>query len=57
MSTGDDVKRVHSREFIGCSPIQPAGTGVKLVKTRVVFVGIGLKIFYSEEKEWARYTT
>ena len=40
MSDGDGVKRVKSREFTGISPLQLAGTGVKLVKTRVVFVGI-----------------
>ena len=39
MSDGDGVKRVKSREFTGISPLQLAGTGVKLVKTRVVFVG------------------
>ena len=39
MSAGDEVKRVKSREFTGISPLQLAGTGVKLVKTRVVFVG------------------
>ena len=40
MSDGDGVKRVKSREFTGISPLQLAGTGVKLVKTRVVFVGL-----------------
>ena len=40
MSDGDGVKRVKSSEFTGISPLQLAGTGVKLVKTRVVFVGI-----------------
>ena len=44
MSAGDGVKRVKSREFTGTSPLQPAGTGVKLVKTRVVFVGNDLKL-------------
>ena len=39
MSAGDGVKRVKSREFTGISPLQLTGTGVKLVKTRVVFVG------------------
>ena len=39
MSAGDGVKRVKSREFTGISSLQLAGTGVKLVKTRVVFVG------------------
>ena len=39
MSDGDGVKIVKSREFTGISPLQLAGTGVKLVKTRVVFVG------------------
>ena len=39
MSDGDGIKRVKSREFTGISPLQLAGTGVKLVKTRVVFVG------------------
>ena len=39
MSDGDGVKRVKSLEFTGISPLQLAGTGVKLVKTRVVFVG------------------
>ena len=38
MFAGDGVKRVKSREFTGISPHQLAGTGVKLVKTRVVFV-------------------
>ena len=41
MSAGGGVKRVKSREFTGISPLQLAGTGVKLVKTRVVFVGQG----------------
>ena len=43
MSTGDSVKRVNSREFSGFSPLQPARTGVKLMKTRVAFVGIELQ--------------
>ena len=43
MSDGDGVKRVKSREFTGISPLQLAGTGVKLVKTRVVFVGLALQ--------------
>ena len=44
MSDGDGVKRVKSREFTGISPLQLAGTGVKLVKTRVVFVGLQLVV-------------
>ena len=46
MSAGEGIKRVKSLEFTGISPLQLAGTGVKLVKTRVVFVAL-IKIYYS----------
>ena len=54
MSAGDGVKRVKSREFTGISPHQLAGTGVKLVKTRVVFVGQLPATALGEKHLWQR---
>ena len=54
MSAGDGVKRVKSREFTGISPHQLAGTGVKLVKTRVVFVGMVILILIIAANERTR---